>query len=275
VFLAAACWFQASYSVANLNDFILTVLGARFPMGAYIVEQALVQGGQLGDCVAYFAYDTSSAQKVIDTLSIVVHECGHFLDMGAGGWSNDTFVITDNLTFQCDGGSKVEYGGNTFPRSELMNDAFAALRPKCAPGQWNGCDSYADIYLEGDSGNQGFNTLMEEAVQYVNSLATGYAFNDQYVWTVSEKDGILTFLWYVERYLYLARTQYPSTHSFILESPCYRELILTVWGRAWLYLSLTDSMSNLGMEAAILEALVMDPDLLSEIETVRAAAGCK
>lgn len=266
---------KSGYSVQSLNQFILDVLGLRYPNGAYIVNQALTSGSSLGDCVAYFAYDTSTADKVIGTLSTVVHECGHFLDIELGGWTSDAYVITENNTLQCEGGDKIEYGGNTFVRSELMNDDYAHLRPICADGQWGGCDSYADVYLVGDSGNQGFNTLMEEAVQYVNSLATGYAFNDQSAWTVSEKDGIMTFLWYIERYLHLARTQYPETHSFILGNACFRELILTVWGRAWLYLDVTDPFPNLGMEDDLIEELVMAPELLAEIQSVRDAHGCQ
>ncbi len=265
---------KSGYSAANLNQFILDLLGLRYPTGAYIVDQALNSGSQLGDCVAYFAYDTSSAEKVIGTLSTVVHECGHFLDIALGGWTSDSYVITENLTLECSGGDKFEYGGNTFVRAELMNDNYAHLRSICEDGQWGGCDSYASVYLVGDSGNQGFNTLMEEAVQYVNSLATGYAFNDQSAWTVSEKDGILTFLWYIERYLYLARTQYPETHAFILGNECFRELILTVWGRAWLYLDATESYPKLGMEDGIIKDLVMAPELLAEIQSVRSAHGC-
>jgi hypothetical protein len=264
---------KASYTAAAVESFIMDVLGARYPLGAHIVEQALTHT-QRGNCVAYFAYDTSTAEKVIGTLSTVVHECGHFLDIGLGGWSDDVYVITDALTFQCSGGDKFEYGGNTFPRSALMSDSFASLRSTCSEGQWNGCDPYADTYLVGDSGDQGFNTLMEEAVQYVNSLATSYAFADQSLWTTSAKDGILTFLWYIERYLYLARTEYPDTHAFILGDACFRELILTTWGRAWLYLETTAPLTNLGMEAEVIEALVLDPTLLAEIDAVRVAHGC-
>ena len=43
-------------------------------------------------------------------------------------------------------------------------------------------DNYANVYLDGDpdddefdGGDQGFNSLLEETLQYVNSLATGYA----------------------------------------------------------------------------------------------------
>jgi hypothetical protein len=266
---------KSGYSVANLNQFILELLSLRYPTGAYIVNQALTSGSSLGDCVAYFAYDTSTADKVIGTLSTVVHECGHFLDIELGGWTTNAYVITEDNTLQCEGGDKFEYGGNTFVRSELMDDDYAELRPLCADGQWGGCDSYADVYLVGDSGNQGFNTLMEEAVQYVNSLATGYAFNDQSTWTVSEKDGIMTFLWYIERYLHLARTKHPETHSFILGNACFRELILTVWGRAWLYLEVTEPIAKLGMEDGLIEELVMAPELLAEIQSVREAHGCQ
>ena len=73
------------------------------------------------------------------------------------------------------------------------------------------CDFYRQVYLDGDpdddnfeGGDQGYNSVLEETTQYINSLAVGYAFNDLYSGSVSERDGILTFLWYITRYLKMA-----------------------------------------------------------------------
>ena len=163
---------------------------------------------------------------------------------------------------------------DTPARSLIQLDAYAGLKTD---------DSYARIYLDGDpadaafdSGDQGLDMLMEEAVQYVNSLATDYAFSDQARSgsQISARDGILTFLWYVERYLRMLRVDHPATYDVVMADPCWRELILSVWGRAWLYLDATEGITALGIDDAELEALVLDPDLLDEIDRVRQAEGC-
>jgi hypothetical protein len=55
---------------------------------------------------------------------------------------------------------------------------------------------------------------------------------------------------------------------------CWREAILTVWGRAWLYLDATSGMPHLGIADDMLTTLVSDPDLLAEIQLLRDAEGC-
>lgn len=121
--------------------------------------------------------------------------------------------------------------------------------------------------------------LFEEAVQYVNSLATAYAYSSELQstgFTVTERDGILTFLWYLTRYLRLARMSHPTAYQHILQGDggCWRDALLTLWGRAWLYLEATATMSHLGIEDDTIETLVKAPELLEEIQRVREAAGC-
>lgn len=263
------------YSPAGYLNFILSALDLRYPIGGYLVAGAL-ENLQIGNCVDFFLGQKDTGEQVIDQLSTIVHECGHFLDMGFSGFGEDTYFITDKLSITCKGGTKFEYGGETFVRSELLQDQFVNDYPPCAPGTAGAdCDFYATTYLTGNSGNQGFNMLFEEAVQYVNSLATGYAFNDFNVWSSSERDGILTFLWYIERYLYRARTKYPDTYAFLSESECWRSAILTLWGRAWLFLATTEGMSTLGIADDLIEPLVADPLLLKEIQSLRDLHGCK
>lgn len=262
--------------------FLLEVLDARYPLGAELVRRGL-QNTQIGDCIELFVQGADgSAAQLLSRVSTVVHECGHFADLAGGDFGSDYFIITEDIEFTCAQGDTTDRGGRTFARSLIMTDDYAALRPACDGGFGRGCDSYADIYLNGDafdgtfdSGDQGFNALMEEAVQYVNSLASGYAFVDQIQGSVSERDGILTFLWYMQRYLAFARVEYPEAHRFLLNDACYRDLILTVWGRAWLYLEATEaSRAQLGIDDVELAELVAAPELLAEIDAVREAAGC-
>lgn len=64
------------------------------------------------------------------------------------------------------------------------------------------------------------------------------------------------------------------SHELLLGTPCWRQVILTIWGRAWLYLDLSDGISSLGIDDDALLDLVLDPVLLGEIARVRDAAGC-
>ena len=269
-----------AYEPDNYREFIFDVLDARYPVGAYLIDGAL-ENSTMGDCIDFFLHGNGSAQEIFGQLSTFVHECGHFWDIAEGGFSEATYIFTEDLWLSCSGGDTTDRGGFTFARSLLNGDDYSALRPPCGGGFGDGCDSYADIYLDGDpfdgnfdGGDQGFNSVLEEATQYVNSLATGYSFADQYRGSVSERDGILTFLWWIERYLRVARLDYPDAHAAILDDACWREAILTIWGRGWMYLEATDGMSNLGIDDAAILELVEDPDLLGEIQRVRDAEGC-
>ena len=269
-----------SYSPTGYMEFILQALSIRYPTGQWIVEGGL-ESDAFGNtnCIDAFLGSKSTSGAVIDRMSTLVHECGHFFDLDQGGFVNSAYMLTESVQSTCSGGG---YQGQnaTFARSLITTDEFSALRPPCDGNFVPGCDSYADIYLDGDptdstfdSGDQGFNMLHEETTQYVNSLATGYAFADQYQFTVSERDGILTFLWYTCRYLRMARLQYPGTYSVLTQDACWREAILRVWGRAWLFLEATKDMQQLGISDDSIESLLTD-ELLSEIQLVREAHGC-
>ncbi len=274
----------ANYSSADVRGFIVDVLDARYPIGSYLVSGGLQADPARfgGNCIDLFVRDTSSGEAIIGQLSTVVHECGHFFDIDQGITARGNFyAINETLSFTCSGGGAPINRGPTPARSRMTGDDYSSKRPPCDGSRSNDCDSYADVYLDGNpddadfqGGDQGFGSVLEETTQYVNSLATGYAYGDFVRGSVSERDGILTFLWYVERYLKMAREDYPAAYDGLLADACWREAILTVWGRAWLYLDLTESESNLGINDAAIEALVLDPDLLSEIQRVRDAHGC-
>jgi len=270
-----------AYNRAEVNAFVQDVLQQRYPVGHHIVDLALREG-VFGDCIGLFLRDTGSGAAVIGQLSTVVHECGHSADLGAGDFSSSAYILTDEYTITCRQGDTTSRGGQTFARSRLLDDAYTAFRAPCDGNFGQDCDHYADIYLDGDpddgnfdGGDQGFNSVLEETAQYVNSLATGHTFVDYYSGSRSERDGILTFLWYVTRYLRMARLDYPQAYAHISGDACWREAVLSVWGRAWLYLDLTEGNGALGISDDAIYALATAPELLDEIQRLRVAHGCR
>lgn len=265
----------------DVPSFVDAVLTRRYPFGL-----ALVQGGRtntsFGDCSVIFAGSPSSAANVYESLSTITHECGHLWDGQLSSGSTNVYEVNADLTLTAMRGDTTSRGGETFARSLIRADSYQTSRPPCGGGG-SGCDSYADVYLDGDStngtfegGDQGFNMLFDEVVQYVNSLATEYAFADRRSpgFATSARDGILTLLWYMERYLHMARLDFPPAYTRIAMDPVWRDSILTLWGRAWLYLGITADDPSLGIDDAALEGLVMDATLLDEIERLRTLAGC-
>ncbi len=262
-----------SYSASAFQTFIDSILDRRYPIGSFLVRGGRSNPSFPEDCDVTFVGSTSpTSDQVFQRLGTIVHECGHTYDFTLGGFSDNGYAIRDDLSFTCPMGDTTDRGGQTFPRSELTGDAYYPMRPACGTDP---CDFYADRYLISSGSEQGFNSVLEEATQYVNSLATAYAFADRRgSGSQSDKDGILTFLWYIERYLRLARTEYPAAYGFITGNDCWRELILTIWGRGWLYLELTRDDPRLGIHDDELFPLVEDPELVAEIQAIRDAHGC-
>ena len=159
-----------------------------------------------------------------------------------------------------------------------------------------GCDStYSMIYLEGDpydgqcsSGSQGYNMLFEETVQYIHSMATQFYVRKLTGSTGygSSRHATLMWLWWNQRYIRRLRVDFNDDTNgnlydkYILGSVVgyenfateWREAILSVWGRAWLYLA-TD-LPGQQEEVDKLLPLVKDETLLGEIQRIREAHGC-
>lgn len=272
-----------AFSPTGLDAYFLGVLGLRYPIGKDVVAGGLTNKQFGKSCIQMFAGNPTSAAQAQNSIGTVVHECGHLYDMVLAKLPSNSYFIRSGMQPTCQKGDTVARGGDTFARSLITKDTYSALRPPCTGSPSAGCDSYASVYLDGDpnnasfeGGDQGYNMLLEETVQYVNSLATGWAFVDHLKsgQKVSERDGILTFLWYVERYLKMARTQYPNAYKRIADDACWRDITLNVWGRAWLFLEQTKGIGSLSINGAAIETLVKDPALLNEIELLRTKSGC-
>lgn len=270
---------------SSLSQYLDEALLVRYPTGQYLVE-----GGRNSDaipgepCDIRFGNGASDPEGVFRSLDTIVHECGHFYDFALNAGSTSSFAIVEGLTLSAPEGDTTSRGGQTFARSYLNTDEFAL--PACNGGPSESCDFYRDVYLNGDptdgnfeSGDQGFNLLVEEVVQYINSLATAWAFADQMPpgRSTSARDGINTFLWYMGRYLRIARTraaEFPGAYEHLRDSAEWRTVILTLWGRAFLYLEATQGMANLTTTGDATYDLATDPAVLEEINLIRLAHGC-
>lgn len=271
----------SGFRAAAPLDFVYDLLDARYPDGTVLVEGGL-KYTRLGDCFERFttAQSRKTADGLTDDLSTVVHECGHFHDLRLGQASPKAFYQLDaDLLLSCAGG-----GYDVLPaRSRINEDPYSELRPPCDGSFSRSCDSYADLYLDGnpndakfDSGDQGLDMLVEELVQYVHTLGVYRGIADQLPRgaQVSGRDGLLTFFWYTERYLRWLRLEAPAKYDQVVGSACWREILLSAWGRGWQYLDATKDDARLGIDDGKLEQLVLDPDLLQEIERLRDADGC-
>ncbi|MBM4343174.1 MAG: hypothetical protein FJ100_07320 [Deltaproteobacteria bacterium] len=280
---ASLATLTAGYKSTEAIAFVEAALGVRYPVGkTLLVEGKKVKMGGGKNCVdAFFqATKAGSASAALGQASTLVHECGHLYDLGQSGFSGHLYWLNEAAQFTC-AGLAYQGANKGFARSLIKGDGFDATWPACASFGMSGCDGYAPIYLGGDpkdpkfdSGDQGYDMLLEEVAQYVNSLAVDYAFADHSQFSTSAEDGILTFLWYMTRYLHLARTQHPAVYTYLSGNPCWRQATLSIWGRAWLYLDKTKGNAKLNLKGAMLRQLVDHPDLLDEIQRLRQIEGC-
>ena len=158
-----------AFSTQNLEAFYSGVLTKRFPVGKWVVEKGLTN--DRFDCVGVFSGNPQNADEAIRRMSTVVHECGHIYNFTL---DKNGYGITPDLTITCDSGDTVERRGETFARSRLRDDDYNDRRPGCDVSGGS-CDFYAQVYLDGDpdnanfeGGEQGFNSVLEETLQYVN-----------------------------------------------------------------------------------------------------------
>ena len=215
----------------------------RYPVGVAFIDaqtDAQLQG--------WFRTRNTFAD-VLNSFEVAVHEGGHIWDitMARATWP---YRLREDLVIR-------PLRLTNFNRSEIL-----ALH--AAPDS----DSYDEVYLRGQSGAQGFNTLLDEYVQYTHSLAARFCTRDGLPrgQRISARDGILTLMYYVELYLKVARTQHPDDYAEIVGDPAHVELIRTVWQRAELWLERSAPYPQLGLRDAQIRAWTYAPENVMEIE---------
>lgn len=268
----------ADYGSLDRAAFARAVLERRYPNGAWILEAASEALGQ--DCGALFAAYTSerlweTTEYALVATGVLVHECGHMLDLQAA--DEHRYYFNQDLMFQPTGGSAPDAPA----RSRVLEDEWTHLRPPCPETGAYGCDGYADTYLPGDpddaeydAGDEGLDSVADELLQYVHGLAVGLSVREEMALAGLE-DGLLTFLWYLERYLAYWRATDPAAYEAAMVDGGWAELLLNLWGRAWLHLDASAPYDDLGVDRELLEPLVLEPALLAEMEHLRELVGCR
>jgi hypothetical protein len=228
----------------GLRTAVRGIAERRYPMGVAFID---VQTDM--HLATWFRGSNATFRNVLDRFEVAVHEGGHIWDitMASSTWP---YRVRDDLVI------RTRRLAN-FNRSEIL-----MLHTDPA------ADRYDEVYLVGSSGAQGFNTLLDEYVQYTHSLATRYCTRDALApgTSTSARDGILTLMYYVELYLKRARTDHPDDYAEIIGDPGHIELIHTVWRRAEFWLQQTASLRQLGIRDATIRSWVYDPANLMEIE---------
>ncbi len=237
---------EASYSPTNLRATLIAISERRYPPAVGLIE------AQTDAELARWFSGTAGFSGVLSNYEVAVHEGAHI--WGFDHFSFDSYsyrVVDDDLIIE------TAYLDN-FDRSEILT-----RHPDPAG------DFYANTYLTGQSGAQGFNTLLDEYNAYTHSLVSRYCTRDTIQGATSARDGILTFMWYVETYLKIAREEHGADYQAIVNDPAHVELILTVWDRAEHWLAITANEPSLGIGDDALETRVYEAANIDEIDRLR------
>lgn len=236
----------AAYGGSNYKDDLIAIMAARHPATAYLLNE------QRND--SYFAQfsDSSSWSGMVSWLDTLSHEETHLYNAvyaGAQGHAAAIYARPD-LIFHLPADS------NTFARSEIRDHIGADIQD----GQ------YANTYLQGSSGNRGFNSILDELSCYINELAAVGAVGEYYNGGVSLRDGAVAFLHFMQVYLEVARTEHPATYAAMQGNPAYRDVVFQLWLRTHYYLAVADDYPNLGIDDHLYRAHLQASESLSEIQ---------
>lgn len=237
----------ASHGPARLRETVLELSRLRYPPAVGFVEAQTD-----AELERWFFAGTGTLDDVLQGYEVAVHEGCHI-------WGFDSFSFHSYAYRVVDDSLVVETAFlQNFDRSEILS-----RHP------YPNDDFYADTYLTGQSGAQGFNTLLDEFNAYTHSLASRYCTRDSIQGATSARDGILTFMMYVELYLQIAREEHPGDYDAIVADAPTVEVILSVWDRAEHWLAKSEGSAELGIDDERIETHVREPARLDEIERLR------
>ena len=238
---------EAAFDGSNLRETALSISAIRYPPG-----EGFIEAQSDGELALWFGA-VGAFEDVLDRYEVAVHEGSHIWGFGQLDFEHYSYRVVDDSRI-----IQTQWLDN-FDRAEILDRHPDA-----------GGDFYASIYLTGSMGQQGFNTLLDEYNAYAHSLVARYCTRDSLGGaSTSARDGMLTFMFYVQTYLKIAREDHPSDYEAIVADAAHVDLILSVWDRAGFWLEVTSGHSELGIDDAKIQAWVDDPDNMMEIEMLR------
>ncbi len=242
---------RAGYSQARWYETLLAVLERRYKTGHYIVTEL---DDSRGKAAQWTSGRTGSFADLVEAMELTVHEMDHQLGIQEGFLPS--FGQEYYYQIRDDKAMKVQVV-DTFFRSEIAQYVTGPLE-----------NQYKSVYLTGQSGRQGFFTLLDEFNAYTHSLFTGYGVHDQYPGgrRVSHRDGLVTFMMYTQFYLRHGRLQHPADYAALRADPEVKALVALLWDRANFILDTTADIPGLALDPAAIEAEMRKPDMQAEIE---------
>jgi hypothetical protein len=245
---------RAAYEPGTLRQTLIAIAQRRYPPAVAVFTDSS-QSSQAMYLVGLPKDMAGDFDVVLQLFPGLAHELGHQWDLSHR---------SNGYTYRVDDGRVYRTADvRTFPRSEILT-----RHPD--PGG----DPYAPLYLKGSSGKQGINMLLEEFVQYTHQLAAAHCTidvdptmgEDTYI---PDRDGVLTFMWYLETYLAIARDKHPADYRKMMKARGLRVALLDTWRRAEYWLAHTTSAPP-GTKSALLEQRMREPSSIREIELVAA-----
>jgi hypothetical protein len=238
---------EASYDPGDVRGALVAVSELRYPPAV-----AFIDAQSDAELAGWFFQGTATFDDVLAGYEVAVHEGCHI--WGFDHFSFDSYayrVVDDDHVIETD-------FLENFPRSEILDRHPYPTE-----------DFYADTYLTGASGDQGFNTVLDEYNAYAHSLVSRYCTRDSVVGATSARDGILTFKLYVELYLQIAREDHPADYDAIVGDAGQVAAILDIWDRSEHWLEVTADHPELGIDDDFIAGFVYDPANEGEIDRLR------
>ncbi len=234
----------AVYGGANFKDELIEAMGRRHPASAYLLDE------QRNDSYFNQFSDSTSWTGMVGWLDTLSHEETHLFNAyhaQAQGQVHALFHREDLIYYlPSDPG---------FGRGEIYDDISQSARDGI----------YAPTYLTGSQGDRGFNALLDEHNCYLNEVAAVGSVGEYFQGGVSLRDGSAAFLYFIQVYLRVARTEYPAIYAQLESTPVYRQAVETAWLRTHFFLNVANAFPNLGINDDMYLALAHQPDNMAEI----------
>jgi len=236
-----------AYGGGQYKAQVIEAMERRWPAGAYLLQY------QINDSYWGQFSDSNSWSGMVNWLDTLVHEethlfnAYHAIDVGE----------LAALYFRED---KILYLPNDqgFARSEILSE----LIPEAQAG------IYAGTYLTGSQGDRAFNPLLDEAAAYVNEVPGLSVFGEYFPGQgLSLRDGAAAFLYYIEVYLRVGRTNHPDWYDWAKTQPVYVEAVELLWLRThFFYEQVADDYPSLGISDDMYRQAAYQQENLDELE---------
>jgi len=235
----------AAYGGSNWKDELIEAMDRRHPATGFLLDE------QRND--SYFSQfsDSSSWTGMVGWLDTLSHEETHLFNAYHAADVGEAAAIyaRPDLIFYLP-------ADDTFGRAEIYDDLAAAPRDGI----------YAPTYLTGSQGQRGFNALLDELSCYLNEMAAVGLVGEYFSGGVSLRDGSVAFLYFMQVYLRVARTEYPDVYDDLKSQEAYRDVVFMLWLRTHYFLEFADEFPSLGISDAMYRSHMYEPANLAEIE---------